>query len=574
MRWARQQRIMLKVETCGGKVRVAGNGLQLLKAKTIVAKYLEGASIASVRKDCFEIDLATYLRARSSLAGMVEEDQAASSDVEMERASVASHLESREKIFELQKVGSPRTCIPHWDALLDRHQVIAASAISTEGLRGLCLFDEQGTGKTVSAIAGFDLLRRKGAVDVAVIVGPKTLMKNWADEIDKFLPAPNETILIEGTSDEKYRKLSKSCIAYLVTYETLGTQVELFKLLSTRKKIFLIVDESFNVKNPDAIRSKALRDFRATAQKCIVLCGTPAPNAPVDLVHQFDLADKGVTFGDRKLPEDKERQREYIKGLMDARGIYLRRVKEDVLPNLPEKKFRVLPVDMTPRQASLYREAKNELVIYLKTLDNKQFKKSLATYFQKRAVLLQLCSDPRLVDPLFNEDSAKFLALDEILKQEIDHKGRKVIVWAAYKRTINDLLVRYSRYNPVRIDGEVSSAEERHENVRKFQTDPSVKLFVGNAAAAGAGITLHSSSLAIYFSWSNQAAHYMQSIDRIHRRGQEADEVSYEFIVSNNTIETIEMQRLLKKQQTQSDLMGDEGHDISSLEEALRELGD
>src|SRR5207248_334210 len=99
----------------------------------------------------------------------------------------------------------------------------------------------------------------------------------------------------------------------------------------------------------------------------------------------------------------------------------------------------------------------------------------------------------------------------------------------------------------VRIDGSVTRIEDRIEAIERFQNDPTVRLFVGNAAAAGAGITLTAAHHAIYESFSNQAAHYMQSVDRIHRRGQEHD-VIYHVILARDTIEEHEFERILDKE--------------------------
>jgi SNF2 family DNA or RNA helicase len=97
-------------------------------------------------------------------------------------------------------------------------------------------------------------------------------------------------------------------------------------------------------------------------------------------------------------------------------------------------------------------------------------------------------------------------------------------------------------------------------------------LFVGNPAAAGAGITLHASYDAVYISYSNQAAHYLQSLDRIHRRGQVSEEVNYYLLVCEGTIEESEVKRLRGKEIKQHELLGDVVKWPTSLDEALSEL--
>ena len=118
-------------------------------------------------------------------------------------------------------------------------------------------------------------------------------------------------------------------------------------------------------------------------------------------------------------------------------------------------------------------------------------------------------------------------------------------------------MLRYQHHNPVRYDGTVSDVTDRREAVRRFQSDDETMLFVGNPAAAGAGLTLHRSRIAVYESWSNQAAHYLQSLDRIHRRGQ-TREVEYIILLCENTIEEDEYARLIEKERSAALLLGDE----------------
>ena len=108
----------------------------------------------------------------------------------------------------------------------------------------------------------------------------------------------------------------------------------------------------------------------------------------------------------------------------------------------------------------------------------------------------------------------------------------------------------------MRYDGTVTSIEERRDAVRRFQHDPATRLFVANPAAAGAGLTLHAARYAVYESLTNQAAHYLQSLDRIHRRGQ-AREVEYFVLLGENSIEHGEFERLVVKETRARDLLGD-----------------
>ena len=111
----------------------------------------------------------------------------------------------------------------------------------------------------------------------------------------------------------------------------------------------------------------------------------------------------------------------------------------------------------------------------------------------------------------------------------------------------------------------------RREAVRQFQEDDDAKLFVANPAAAGAGLTLHRARFAVYESFSNQAAHYLQSLDRIHRRGQNRA-VEYLVLLCDGTLEVQEYDRLVTKEAAAQSLLGDRVSSLVTRESFLEDL--
>ena len=191
----------------------------------------------------------------------------------------------------------------------------------------------------------------------------------------------------------------------------------------------------------------------------------------------------------------------------------------------------------------------------------------------KRQALLQICSNPSALTDRNEEDPAKMQALESLLTDIIVQRGEKVIVWSYYTASIEGIMNRFSNFNPVRIDGTVTDINERRNSVDKFQNDNETMLFVGNPAAAGAGITLHRARFAIYESMSNQAAHYLQSLDRIHRRGQTQD-VEYFILLCDQTIEVSEYERLVMKERSAQALLGDQVQEPVTREVMLNETLD
>ncbi|MHA4811742.1 DEAD/DEAH box helicase [Flavitalea flava] len=438
------------------------------------------------------------------------------------------------------------------------------------GLLGLCLFDEQGSGKTVMALASFDLLMENKAVDAMIVVCPKSMVSEWNKDLERFLPGKYKIVQAEGDRRLKYEAALTDFQVLITNYEGVDVMMTSLTGIAALVRYLLVVDESYYLKNGGSVRSVNVSKLRSYCERCFVLCGTPAPNSAHDLIHQFDLADLGYTFGGFVKSKDPAADWDSISELVENKGLFIRRLKTEILDYVPEKNFHVVRVPLEGRQALMYEKAKSELALELKTLDNETFKKSLLSYFQRRSVLLQICSYPKAIDPSLTETPVKYKVLDELVER-LTSSGRKVIIWSYYKKSLDDLMTRYARYNPVRVDGSIPSVR-RKEAVRSFQEDPSTVLFIGNPAAAGAGITLHASYDAAYISYSNQAAHYLQSLDRIHRRGQESDHVNYYLIACEGTIEETEIVRLREKEMKQHHLLQDRVSWPTSLDEALKEL--
>ncbi len=545
-----------------------GVGVSFLRLKTKLSNFLGSGQITTLGPKAFSLALNSAVIAShlfNEVCGAIPKEMAIG--VEVFEKHKAARDDAMKGVLEnrILPMDSP------WPTILDPAQAIAVSAMVTPGLLGLCLFDEQGIGKTVTALAVFDILRQRSHVDCLVIVCPVTMIGGWKKEIEKFLPGKYRVKMLDGTADEK-RKLVLSPFDVLIcNFESVPPLLVLLKAVLTNKNAMLVVDESFNVKNKEAGRSVAVRELRDACVKGFVMCGTPAPNSPIDIISQFDIADNGYTFAGFIFPKDREALVERISERVDERGAYVRRLKEDVLPFLPEKRFNLVSVIMLGRQAALYEEARNRLELTLKSMDNATFRKSLTTYFQQRSVLLQICACPEAVDPTFFDVSAKLLTLDKLVEDIVKMEKKKFIIWSFYRVSLQSLYERYKEYSPVLLDGS-SSAKERENAVHRFQNDPEVRICIANPAAAGAGVTLHSASDAAYVSFSNQAAHFLQSIDRIHRRGQQAESVNYHLIICRGTIEETEVQRLRAKEVSQQELLRDHVKWPNSLDEALAEL--
>jgi len=483
-------------------------------------------------------------------------------------------MQMRARLEVALALEDPHFVLAGYDMLhrLDEHQAEAVAAIVMPSLKGIAIFDEQGTGKTIMALSAFDFLREREQIQRLLVIAPKSVLVAWQAQCKEFLGDKYRVGIVTGSAERRRRTIKGNYDILLVGYEAAIQEESLLSVTVNAKPLsyILVIDESYFVKNPETARSQSVSRIRGACERAVVLCGSPVPNSAVDVVNQIDLADGGVAFAGITIPKDSDAAYEKIAGALQN-AIFLRRLKEDVLPDIPLKQIEKVYSSLAPRQRVMYERARDELIIEVRSVDDRQFTQRLSSFLTKRVRLLQICSNPRMLDPKYDEEPAKLSILDRMLKELVEEQSKKVVIWSYYRMSLDEIATRYSRYGVARIDGTVLRIEDRLAAVENFQHDPHTRVFVGNAAAAGAGITLTSAHHAIYESFSNQAAHYMQSVDRIHRRGQTEQVVSH-VLIATGTIEEYEYRRLLRKEQSGKQLLGDKYEEPVTRERFLAEL--
>ena len=553
-------------------VEIEGSGSNFLRLKSAIISMGGSDSVISSSKGKLKTTLDAFSRAWDDNQFVATLETELKALMESLTASEQAHSEARDHFFDVLARESVEGVSPFWRELLKPHQIKAVEAMALPHLRGLCLFDEQGTGKTLTTIAAFDDLYGRGDVDTLFLVGPKVLVKTWKKEFDTFLKGKYQIVEVSGSPSQRMGALNKKADVYLASYETAASDFVAIEGAMRHKSCLLVVDESFMVKNERAERSMGVERIRRSAKKAFILCGTPAPNNAYDLVHQFNLADLGWAFRGFRKTSDADADYLLIEKIVNERGTFIRRTKEIVLPELASKDFEVIECPLTVRQSELYAEAKEQLILFLKKLDNTTFRRDLGTYFQKRAALTQISVSPALIGDT-QVESGKYQRLSEIVAAILaESRSKKIVVWSAFTKSSDHIQEMLKDYGLVRVDGTNASSDERQNAIAAFQTDPSVRIFLGNPAAAGAGITLTAADTAIYVSFSNQAATYMQSLDRIHRIGQKSSVVKYKILISEGTIDAVDVEKLGKKQTSQSWILGDPSLGGLDLEKALAEI--
>jgi len=475
-------------------------------------------------------------------------------------------------------------------AKLFPHQRVAVEWLSLND-RAL-LGDDMGLGKTVSVLSTFERLLREEKVDHLLVVCPNSLKRNWIREMENWFPE-RKLLLLPETKAERakfFRHLrlgARKCDGLVLNYEAvrLPAVLEELEAIFGDKKVFLCLDESQRVKNSRSKSFQALSRLSPKAARRVLLSGTPIPKDLSDIWSQVYLLDDGERFGKNffrwltqvaeignkysEFAVKKFKSKESKEVIARVRELLLRRKKEDVL-SLPEKTFTSRDIELSGDQKKFYEEVRKELLLRVTSLTGDTFLREIQNVLEEYLRAVQVASNPRLVDPTWTGEPAKFLECDEIIREVVEEGGGKIVLWTNYLLNVEELTRRYEHLGSAGFSGEVKLGE-RDRIVKEFQTGQSIKVLVAVPAAGGVGITLTASQTAVYLDKTWNAEHFLQSVDRVHRIGQKGT-VSIISLHASKVDELISY-NLRRKERNMRQLLGDEegGAAIRSLtKEELR----
>nr|WP_283689481.1 DEAD/DEAH box helicase [Clostridium perfringens] len=413
---------------------------------------------------------------------------------------------------------------------------------------GGVLADDMGLGKTLQIIA-FLLSQKKSK---SIVVVPTSVIYNWMDEFEKFAPSIRIG-LVHGSKSKRDKVLrdfkrglgikieeenlkEKSYEKYdvlLTTYGTLKNDEKAYENLSFD---YCIIDEAQNIKNPSAQATLSVKNIKSRCN--IALTGTPIENNLMELWSIFDFVMPGYLFTKERFRERfilDESNLSELKSLITP--FILRRLKEEVLSELPEKLEKKYLVEMKGKQKQLYSFYVNAIKNQLN--ENKSSEKSgrdkinLFAYLTK---LREICLDPSLVVPDYKGGSSKLTVVKEIVK-DASESGKKILLFSQFTSVLQKIEEDFKKedISYLYLDGG-TSAKDRVERVKKFNEDSNIKVFLISLKAGGVGLNLTSASVVIHFDpWWNPAVED-QATDRAHRFGQE-NKVEVIKLVAKDTIE-------------------------------------
>ncbi len=429
------------------------------------------------------------------------------------------------------------------------------------GLGG-CLADDMGLGKTLQALAVLQTTRQPDSLP-SLIVMPKSLLFNWQAEIAKFTPALSCAVY-HGSARFLPEALKAQLI--LTTYGTLRSDIEQLKEVTFD---YLVLDESQNIKNPNAQATRAA--LLVDSRHRLALSGTPVENNLTELYSLFRCLNPSMFESlpafvrDYANPIAKDNDRQAMRDLQRKIAPFmLRRTKRQVLKELPDKMEQILYVEMSPEQAALYELRRR---FYLGQVQQEMAEKGIRNcqfaVLQAFTELRQIASTPESRSDGAIASPKRELVVDEI--REATANGHKCLLFANFLGAIEALS---EDFNAAGIGHLVmtGATRDREQLVRRFQNDDGIQVFLMTLKTGGVGLNLTAADYVfIYDPWWNRAAE-TQAIDRTHRIGQKNAVFTYK-LVTRGSIEEKILQLQQLKGALVDELVGGDGTALKQLTE-------
>jgi SNF2 family DNA or RNA helicase len=432
---------------------------------------------------------------------------------------------------------------------------------------GGILADDMGLGKTVQALSFIQLYKEKFGSMTTLVVCPTSLMFNWENEIKKF--TPNLSYIIHhGGERIRNNKRFEDHDVIITTYGTLRSDI---KFMVEIEFDYVVLDESQAIKNPQSKVTKAASLLNAKNKLC--MSGTPLQNNTFDIYAQMNFLNPGMLGSveyfrnEFATPIDKfgeKENKDHLRKLLFP--FILRRTKEQVAKDLPEKIETVLFCEMEEAQRNIYDAYRNDYRDKIMGVISEQgIDKSQLTILQGLMKLRQICDSPAIMNEEEKMPNVS-VKLDEIGREITENIGNhKALIFSQFlgmlaliKEKLVELGVKFEYF-----DGS-TTATERERAIQSFQNNDEVRVFLISLKAGGVGLNLTAADYVyIVDPWWNPAVE-QQAIDRTHRIGQTKNIFAYRMICKD-TIEDKIIQLQEKKRNLARDLVTDDSGFVKSL---------
>ncbi|MEW6618903.1 MAG: SNF2-related protein [bacterium] len=426
---------------------------------------------------------------------------------------------------------------------------------------GGCLADDMGLGKTVQAIALLSFIY-PDEKKPSLIIMPKTLLFNWANEINKF--NPQLSYYLYHGNNRNLEEAKKSNLI-LTTYAMVRNDIEQFK---EEEFYYIILDESQNIKNINSQISKAV--MLLSSKHRLALSGTPIENNLSELYSLFRFLNPSMfsSIDDFNqsyiIPIQKENDKDVLYEL--KKKIYpfvLRRLKKEVLKDLPDKIEQILFVDMSQEQQIFYENRRRFYYQTVKTqIAQSGLEKSQFFIFQALSELRQIASIPESKSQMQIISPKREALLDNIM--DVVANDHKVLLFANFLDVIDCVSADLEKAG-IEYLTMTGATKDRKQLVEAFQNDDTYKVFLMTLKTGGLGLNLTAADYIFIFDpWWNKAAEE-QAIDRTHRIGQDKTVFSYK-LITKGTIEEKILELQKRKKVLFESLISSDGLALKTLD--------
>lgn len=433
---------------------------------------------------------------------------------------------------------------------------------------GGILADDMGLGKTLQVITLLLSYVKEAKTEKmpALIIAPASLVYNWEDELHRFAPNLKVGMIVGSAKERKERLHTAAGYDVLVTsYDLLKRDTEWYE---EKEFSYEIIDEAQAIKNHTTQAAQAVKAIHARTK--FALTGTPIENRLEELWSLFDYLMPGMLFNYSKFRKELEMPIVLKKDEVCARRMQqmikpfiLRRMKKDVLKELPEKEEMVVYTKLEGEQLVLYSAHVQKLKKRLAEQSYEEFNNSKIQTLAELTKLRQLCCDPSLLYENYRGGSAKIATCLELLRGAIE-SGNKVLLFSQFTSMLSVLEahLKKERIGYYKLTGQTSK-EERRRMVSEFgQKD--IPLFLISLKAGGTGLNLTAANIVIHFDpWWNLAAEN-QATDRAHRIGQDSTVTVYKIIAKDSIEENI-LKLQQRKKGLAEQIISNEGVSIAEL---------
>ena len=415
---------------------------------------------------------------------------------------------------------------------------------------GGCLADDMGLGKTLQVIAFILSQRTKVQHNVNLVVVPTSLLFNWQEEIRRFAPS----LRVHTQYGNTRLSDAKAFSGYDIILSTYGIVQSELKLFCSYRFNYVILDESQAIKNPESQRYQSVCSLQARNR--LVLTGTPVENNTYDLYGQLSFCCPGLLGSKRQfrdmysIPIDKFKDRRRTQELQrKIHPFILRRTKEQVAAELPEKTEMVIYCEMEAEQRSIYNAWFQELRSRILGMSEEESARSSMHVLQGLIKLRQICNSPATLsdETYYGASSSKI----ETLVEEIRNKapGHKILVFSQFVSML-ELIRERLQQEGIAFEYLSGTTRNRAARVKRFQEDESIRVFLISLKAGGTGLNLTQADYVYLVDpWWNPAVEN-QAIDRVHRIGQQKHVIAVRLICPD-TVES----RIMELQASKKELI-------------------